>query len=396
MTTDLRQREVPSAPPVESGWHRLRTAATGSNVRTAASLWLASKVAIISLAWVASWIMRPTYRHPLPLGNLWQHWDATQFRIIAEYGYFGRFSLPVQGAFFPGYPILLRTVHLVIPQWTAAELTIGTVASFFAILGLVRLAEDYQRGSGAWSGVVMLAAPSAVFLAVGYSEAPFLAFALPAWLAARHGNWTKASLFAAAACAIRVSGLFLIFGLMIMALQGRTAPDRPISRRLHAVAWLSLAILPLVDYVLYLRDRTGDWLAWLHAEEHGWQRRFGNPAAMYQKTWQIGFDHIAHTPWALIFQLEIAAVTILVITTVALAWRRHWPEASYCALTGAAMATGHLFVSVPRALLLIFPLWCGLGRLAQRHRWIAGAWVAASVPLMFATTMLYFTGKWAG
>jgi hypothetical protein len=396
MTTDLRQREVELAPSAESGWHRLRLAATGSSVRTAAALWLAAKVAIISLAWVASWIMRPTYRHPLLLANLWQHWDASQFRVIAEYGYFGRFSLPVQDAFFPGYPILLRATHLVIPQWTLAELAIGTIASFFAILGLVRLAEDYQRGSGAWSAVAMLAAPAAVFLAVGYSEAAFLAFALPAWLAARHGRWTKAGLLAGAAGAIRVNGLFLIFGLAIMALLGRTAADRTMSRRLHALGWLSLALLPLASYVLYLRVRTGDWLAWLHAEEHGWQRRFGNPITMYQRTWQIGFDHVAHTPWALIFQLEIVAVTILVVTTLALAWRRHWPEASYCALTGAAMATGHLFVSVPRALLLIFPLWCGLGRLAQRHRWIGGVWVAASVPLMFATTMLYFTGKWAG
>jgi len=373
------------------GLRRLRPDPT---VQTAAALWLASKVAIVALGWIASWIMRPSYRHPLRFSFLWEHWDATQFRIVAEYGYFGPpgTSNPGQVAFFPGYPLLLRGVHLLIPNWTGAEVAIGTAASFFAVLGLVRLAEDYQLGSGRWAGLFLLAAPAAVFLAVGYSEALFLAFALPAWLAARRGAWIRASLYAAGASAVRVNGLFLVAGLVVMALLAKDAA----SRRSRLAALLTIPLVPVTAYTFYLYEHTGDWLAWQHAEERDWRRHFGNPVTTFRTTWQVAADHLFRTPLAFAFQLELVAVALLLITIIAMLWRRHWPEACYTALTTAALVAAHWYFSVPRAVLLVFPLWCGLARLAWQRLWLAGLWLGVSVPLMFVTALLYFSGRWAG
>jgi hypothetical protein len=372
--------------------------ASDPSLRIAGSLWLASKVAIFALAWVAAWIMRPGSRDPLRLASVWERWDATAFRVIAEYGYFGgpEKSKPNQAAFLPGYPLLLRGMHVLVPQWTADELIIGTVASFFAILGLVWLAEDYQTGSGAWAGVFFLAAPAAVFLAVGYSEAPFLAFALPAWRAARQGSWIWASVLAAGACALRINGLFLVAGMIIMILLAKNAAAAKTRRRPALAVLLSIPLVPVAAYVIYLHDRTGQWLAWLHAEENGWRRGFHDPAVTFRDTWQAAFGHLYRTPFAFAFQLELVAVVVLVITVVVLLWRRHWPEACYSALTAAALVAGHWYMSVPRALLLVFPLWCGLAWLAQRHRWAVGLWLAGSAPLMFATAVQYLDGRWAG
>ena len=102
------------------------------------------------------------------------------------------------------------------------------------------------------------------------------------------------------------------------------------------------------------------------------------------------------TPLAFTFQLELLAVGVLLITVIAALWQRQWPEACYVALTAAALMVGHWYVSVPRSLLLVWPLWCGLPRLAQRRPWVAGLWLAASAPLMFATAMLYLSGRWEG
>ena len=150
MVSTQSRREAVLAAAAEPGWRWLRKAAADPSLRIAGSLWLASKIAIFALAWVAAWIMSPGSRHPLRLTSVWEHWDATEFRGIAEYGYFGGpdKSNPNQAAFFPGYPLLLRGVHVLVPAWTADELIIGTVASFFAILGLVQLAEDYRAGVG--------------------------------------------------------------------------------------------------------------------------------------------------------------------------------------------------------------------------------------------------------
>jgi len=109
-----------------------------------------------------------------------------------------------------------------------------------------------------------IVAPAAVFLSVGYTEPLFLAFALPSWLAARRGSWATASFLATAACAVRVNGLFLLAGLLLIALRTRTG------RRRSAVVYLAIPVLPVVAYELYLRFATGDWLAWQHAEATGW------------------------------------------------------------------------------------------------------------------------------
>lgn len=389
-----------TAPPGTPGpgWRWLRARAADSSLRMAGLLWLGSKIALVVLVWVITWIVQSAERHPLRLGRIFERWDAAQFRVIAEYGYFGgpdRFK-PDQVAFFPGYPLLLRGVHLLLHPWLADELAIGTVASFFAILGLVRLAQEYRAGSGVWAGVFLLAAPAAIFLAVGYSEALFLALALPAWRAARRGAWPWAGLLAAGACLVRINGLFVLAGLVIMALQATRNAGATTSRRWSAIGALSLALVPVAAYVVYLRDKTGDWLAWQHAEERGWRRNFGDPVTTLRNTWQVAFGHVFRTPLAFTFQLELLAVGVLLITVIVLFWQRQWPEACYVALTTAALVVGHWYTSVPRALLLVWPLWCGLARLAQRRPWVAGLWLAASAPLMFATAVLYLSGRWAG
>jgi hypothetical protein len=367
----------------------LRSAAADPAVRTAASLWLASRVLVVALAWAASWVMRPSGAGGAPLAGAWEHWDAVQFRTIAQYGYFAPgHSQPHAVAFFPGLPLLLRAAHLVIPSWTGAELAVASVASFFAILGLIRLADDELAGSGPWAAAFLVAAPAAVFLAVGYSEALFLAVALPAWLAGRRGHWTRAGLFAAAACAVRVNGLFLLAGLVIMAIRARARPG--------AAAWLAVALAPVAGYTAYTGYATGDWLAWVHAERAGWGRFFGNPVRTFTSTWQAAFGPEFHPPLAFMFQLELAAAVVIAILLVALASRRRWPETAYVALTAAALGLGTWYESVPRALLLVFPLWVGLGAAARRH-WPAGAiWLAATIPLMCVTALLYLSGGWAG
>jgi len=343
------------------------------------------------LAWAASWIMRPGSNSGAPLASAWEHWDASLLRHIAQYGYSAPQGSPEANlvAFFPGYPLLLRTVHVIIPSWIGAEIAIASIASFFAILGLVRLAEDYQAGSGANAALFFIVAPAAVFLSVGYTEPLFLAFALPSWLAARRGSWATASFLATAACAVRVNGLFLLAGLLLIALRTRTG------RRRSAFVYLAIPVLPVVAYELYLRFATGDWLAWQHAEAAGWGRALKNPVTTFKATWTAAFGHEFHAPVAFIFQLELGAAAVLLATTIILAINRRWPEFVYCSLTVAALMAGTWYESVPRALMLAWPLWCGLGSLALRYKKAGFIWLGVSAPLMCVTALLYASGNWA-
>ena len=51
-------------------------------------------------------------------------------------------------------------------------------------------------------------------------------------------------------------------------------------------------LLPLVavgGYFAYLKDITGDWLAWLHAEQQGWSRRLTSPVTAFRNSWANAF-----------------------------------------------------------------------------------------------------------
>ena len=85
-----------------------------------------------------------------------------------------------------------------------------------------------------------------------------------------------------------------------------------------------------------------------------------------------------------------------VIATIALLWHRRWPEAIYVGLTIFALTTSIWYESVPRSLLLLWPIWCGLAVLATRRAWVGHVYLAISIPLSFAIGLLFMSGGWAG
>ncbi|OSC57768.1 hypothetical protein B5180_37655, partial [Streptomyces sp. BF-3] len=157
-------------------------------------LYLLTRISLWITAHFARWLFpaQPGVREAAPLLAPFQHWDANHYLHIARDGYFpagagpGTNGWDNREAFFPGYPFLLRSVHTVVPDWTAAGLLISFVAGAVAVLALARIARAYlpEEGAGHRTAVLFLLSPCAVFLAAGYTEALFLAFALPAWLAA--------------------------------------------------------------------------------------------------------------------------------------------------------------------------------------------------------------------
>lgn len=353
----------------------------------------------------------------------WEQWDWGYYLHIARDGYF---PAPVPGAvlangavtpdnreaFFPGFPLLLRAVHLLIPDWTAAGLLISFVSGAVAMLALARIAGPDDRpartpmpgpgsgsagtpGDGSDTGtravLFLLLSPCAVFLAAGYTEALFLALALPCWLAAKRGRWPLAAALAAAATTVRVSGLFLGAALVVQLLT-----SGPLRERLRLLHWPAVSALPALVYAWYLHAHTGDWMAWKHAEERGWFRTFHSPWQAWQHTWDGAFDHTQTTPYALLFQFELSAMLVGLALLCLLLRRRRWPEAVYVGLSLWALGTSYWYMSVPRASLLWWPLWTGLAVWSVRRPWLTTAYVCVAAPLMTLITVAFTSGRWAG
>ncbi|MFC7591336.1 hypothetical protein ACFQYP_52305 [Nonomuraea antimicrobica] len=253
-----------------------------------------------------------------------------------------------------------------------------------AVVALARLAE--AEGASGWIAVLaLLLFPMAVFLAAGYSESLFLAFAIPAWLAARQGNWASAAFLAAGASCVRITGLFLAVALVVEFVMRRDP--------VRQAAWLVVPFVPLVAYSYYHYGRTGDWLAWKHAQEAGWGRDFAWPWEAWGTTWQSAMES---GDFAVAFRMEIVGAVAAVGVLVWLLVLRRWSEAVYTGTQAAALMTSAYYLSIPRSLLLWFPLWVLVARLATRRTWVIALYALISAPLMIANAGRFLSGAWAG
>jgi len=378
---------------VRTGAGTVRTGARSGGDLAALGVWLASRVVVVVLTVGGTWLLSGV-RGTGTDGFLqrWDRWDVGLFRKVAEFGYDGYpQDYPDRGieAFFPGAPLALRAVHLVVPDWTAAGLLVSLVAGAAASIALGRLAA--LEGLPASRAVLYLVlSPYAVFLFAGYSEALFLAFALWGWLAARQERWVLAGLLVAGAATVRISGLFLACGLVVQYLVAHRG--RP---RANAAA-LAAPFLAIAAYFAYLWSLTGDWSRWTDAQGEGWGRELTAPWDAFGTTFSAArnLEQGAEYVWS--FGAEIIAVAVgLVITSVLLA-RRRWGEATYVGLSVTALATSTYYLSVGRATLLWWPLFLLLAAAAQRRPWVHPAYVALSAPLMALLVLTFTSGRWVG
>lgn len=369
----------------------------------AIAVWLATRLGVVALAAYASaHIVRGSLQEPFL--DRWTQWDVSHLIEIAKYGYAGEPGKPRDGGligFFPGFPLLLRALHLVVPDWRLAALLISLVAGGAAVVALTRLADQESgRDAGLFATMAMLVSPFAVFLFAGYSEALFLAFAFPAWLSARRRHWRAAALFALAAGTVRITGLFLGIALLmefLLATRGEGV------RRWRGLGWLTLPFVGPLSYFGYLWWWTGDPLAWQHAQADHWGRKTTNPVDAFKTTWHAAFG--THDMFTSAFRVEIAAAAIGVALTIWLLAKRRWPEAAYVGLQMAAFLTSSYYLSIGRATLLWWPLWVLIGTLGVRDRgdraygWRVGAYLALlalMVPLLVVQVVHFTEGAWAG
>jgi hypothetical protein len=365
--------------------------------RTALRAWWVTRAALVVATVATSWLVAES-----PAGRVrsfttsWDHWDTGLFVKIARFGYRGfPRHYPDRGvvAFFPGEPLLLDAVHAVVRNWVASGLVISAVAGAVACVALSRLGAFEGAGSGIGPRAVLLLvlSPYAVFLAAAYSEALFLAFALPAWLAARKGRWWLAGGLGAAAACVRVTGLFLAVALVT---QWLVEPGR--RRSWRDALPLLLPFAAVGGYVLYLHGVTGDWLAWPHAQQRYWGRSLTWPWTALHTTWHAAAEPSQGAAYAWSFRAEIVALAVGVAVSIVLGLRRRWAECVYVGLQVVALGTSSFYLSVARTALLWWPLWLLLADLTLRHRWAWHAYLAVAPALMVVEVVAFQQGHWVG
>ncbi|GAQ58016.1 mannosyltransferase family protein [Streptomyces acidiscabies] len=253
-------------------------------------------------------------------------WDGQWFLDIARNGYPHTFAITPDGlqggtlAFFPAYPLLVRTVHtLTFLDYDTAGLVAAHLALIAALLCIHRLLLDLydRRTAHIATFLVACAQPMALVFLMSYSESLFLAFAAAALLALHRKHWLTAGTL------ILLAGLTRPVAVALMAALGVAAVLH--FRREARVTWRPLTALLLSycgvpAYVLWVAHRTGELDAWFKIQEAGWGTRWDNGDAFFSF---LGDTFTKSDGWV---PISTALLLLALIAATAAAWRdRVWP-----------------------------------------------------------------------
>lgn len=362
----------------------------------AGSIVAVTRVMFLAVAYGASWLLSPTGEGGGAFTSMWNRWDAVHFFTISRHGYVAALGDPNRTAFFPLYPLLIRALSELGLNPIIAGLCISAAASLVAATYLFRLAERASDDSGGRRAVLYLMLfPTAVFLVAPYSEALFLAGAIPAFYYAKRRQWQFVGIPAAVAMGTRVAGLFLLMGLLAEFLAQR---DFSAGKMARAGAALALGALPLVAYGAYLGVIKHDPVHFLTAERLGWHRSFTSPITSFVSTWRVFADarlgrfQVTNGP-RIIWAGELVAALAGILFTVWAVRKREWGYAVFMGVTMAVLLTsGTTYLSIPRMLLMLFPIMLFLAEWTRKHPVAHEAVLGVFAPLAVAGLLIFTRG----
>jgi hypothetical protein len=317
--------------------------------------------------------------------EIWNRWDAPHFFEVAEVGYVD----PARIVLFPLLPVLIRIGSLV-TQPLMAGMLISFVATLVAAAGLHRLIRmDHGRPIARWAVLAMSIFPTAFTLVAPYSEAPFLAFTVWSFVAARQGRWPAAGLLALLAGATRIQGAFILPALAVEYWLARRRVDRDAS-------WLLLAAGGPLIYLAINAATFGDPFYFIEVQRAVFRVSTVAPWTALESALHGALAFEPSRLWATVYLAPFAAICLLAATTLwTLFGKGSRPSyVVYTGLTLISFLTLSWPISVPRYLMGVFTIFIGAGVLARRP-WLGPPVFVASILLFGLCTALFVTGHWA-
>jgi hypothetical protein len=323
------------------------------------------------------------------LGRLWDQWDAEHYLYLAAHGYSASGDARNLIAFFPLYPALIAAVAATGLPLRVAALLISNISGIVAAILLYELARVDRDEPQAWRAAVFFTVfPTAYFLLVGYTEALFCALTFGSVLAARRQRWLASGLLGGLAAAARLTGLALLPFLVLELWLARA--------RLKALA--SFLLAPVVVLLGFLTYLVTNWLvlgspfAFIAVQQAHWSHSLAAP-------W-VGFaDAIQSISRRGLWQKvtvgtgEIAG-GMAAYATATLSWLRLRPsDAAYATALTIMITFLPFWLSIPRYLLSLYPLFLLVGGITSRGRYLALVCASSIALIVFA--MAFGRGYWA-
>lgn len=307
--------------------------------------------------------------------RIWERWDAVYYVRIITNGYSADDGTT---NFHPLYPLLAWPIAEVTKSPILALLLVSSVATVALYLLFNRFAQlDLPANQARTATLLLIFWPISYVLYLPYTESTWLCFAVLCLIYARQSRWWAAAICASAATLTRQQGLFLVIPVAweLWESNGRSLKNTFKAPR----SWLAL-VLPFFAYAL--------WIVVRSAALGSFRPDFSNLSSLIYSTLLSPASHRVVEgqqfmwPWKAIYlavqrasslpflnpwiDLTFGAIFLLLVV---LAWRHMRISyriyvvvivlVSFSYHTGM-VGTGGAYLSLPRHLLLAFPVFIGV------------------------------------
>ena len=313
------------------------------------------------------------------LGIWSQGWDSGWYYLIAKNGYSTQLNVYNQGnyAFFPLYPLLMRLLEYITGNYYIAGMVISNIALIIAGIYLFKLVSLDSDNEVALNSIKYLFLfPTAFIFSAVLTESLFLALSIICFYYAKKENWIFTGVSGLFLALTRSIGIVIVIPLLYMYLRSRNFKLRNIKADVLALALIPFATFAFFAYLYYL---TGDFLAYFHIERTGWNQYFANPFTVLSTNALSGN---VYSLFDVIFILVFLVILILLYNKIDFSYWIFGVLATLIPLCDWSV------LSMPRYLLVVFPLYIIFAKLSTNRRF------DAYVPILLALTQGFLMVLW--
>jgi hypothetical protein len=362
-----------------------------SSIKIVILIIVITKIFIFSLGFAVSY-MNEGAAPPLSIiMRQFSHWDSPHYIDIATNGYVNEGEQSLFIVFLPLYPVLVRLITFNFEYINLSALIVSNVGSIFAAVYLFKLSQLEFGDDVAKKAVLYLSIfPTAYFLSAIYTEGLFFALVISSVYYARIGKWSVAGFLSFFATLTRLAGLLLLPTLIIEYLHQKKWKLKEVNVN---ILWPILALAGFLIYLSINNQVTGNYFTFMEIERTHWYQ-YIDPIQGLRSSWSWAFtDTFPENITIGSAQIIFAVFGLLIVTAGFL--RRFRPSYNvYMLLTWMLSVSTGWWISIPRYVMAMFPMFILLGLLARKkiiHYTIVAIFTAA---LCFFT-VLFAMGLWA-
>jgi len=355
-------------------------------------IFIVAKILVFTVGYIA--IYRHTGAFPASITNIFNHWDAPHYVDIAKNWYETNPKLDAYNfiVFFPLYPILTRVFTISLNYINYSALIVSNICSMIVFLYLYKLAKYEFNGGVAVKAILFLSIfPTAYFFSAPYTESLFFALTIASFYYARQGKWSLAGPLSLFASLTRLAGLLLLPVLLIEYYHQKGWKPKKTDLKIF---WAFFALAGFLIYLVINKQITGNFFTFMEIERVHWFNRLDPVAGLTSAYHCInGYGY----PDNITLGLAPIAFAVFGLLMVGLSiWKRLRPSyIAYIFLSWALAVSTSWWISVPRYIMAMFPMFILLGLLTNNKKAATLPCIIISGALLCFFTAIFAIGWWA-